>query len=491
VSWWLLPVVLLYSLLQLLLGIAIGMWLKDRKSAAARAVEDRNRDLLARLNDLANNMALDVGEHSHRIEQISSHLMPVADPPIEPASDSVIIETIEQIVSANQQLCDKLATAEQQLHQQAEQINCHLAEARIDALTAMPNRRQLDSELARRFAEWQRTANMFSLAMLDIDHFKRINDRYGHQAGDQILHDVAARLADTMRDMDLVARYGGEEFAIILASTSFEDAKTAAERARIAIERAPFEYEGHTIVVTVSLGVSDVAACDSPAAMIKRADAALYCAKQAGRNRSYANDGRVCSPVVSVERKLAAKKEEADSEAKPAEPSINGPVDALTDWVTGLPNRRAFSDQLRTQINSAHVRSEPLSLLVISVEGFADCAAVHGQAAVEASLRTIAEAIQSAVPVDDLVTRYGWDGFAVILSGADLTATHAVASNVATALSTLPSGSTTMSGIQLKLGMAALEPEDDVVSLAKRADAAVQECAATWEGAIGLSGVGL
>src|SRR5688572_12706703 len=122
------------------------MWLKDRKSAAARAGEDRNRDLLARLNDLANNMAFDVGEHSHRIEQISSHLKPSSDEQTaEPASDSVIIETIEQIVSANQQLCDKLATAEQQLHQQAEQINCHLAEARIDALTGMPNRRQLDS----------------------------------------------------------------------------------------------------------------------------------------------------------------------------------------------------------------------------------------------------------------------------------------------------------------------------------------------------------
>ena len=487
-SWWLLPVVLLYSVLQLLLGIAIGMWLKDRKAAAARIGDERNRDLLSRLNHLATSMAVDVGAHSTRIEQISLNLKPQADE-VRSTSDSVIIETIEQIVSANEHLCTKLATAEEQLHQQAQQINCHLVEARIDALTNLPNRRQLDSELARRFSEWQRTANMFSLAMLDIDHFKQINDRFGHQAGDKILHDVAQRLAMTMRDMDLVARYGGEEFAIILASTSFEDAQCAAERARLAIAQSPFEYEGQTVAVTVSVGVSDVACCESPAAMIKRADAALYAAKQAGRNRSYTNDGRQSKAVVPAERPqnhgpVAATATGADASVPPVA------VDALTDWVTGLPNRRAFSDQLRMQISGAHQRGERLSLLVVSIEGFADCAALHGQPVVDQSLRTIAETIQEAIRPGDVLTRYGWDGFAVILGGADVDTSRAMAGAVASDLAVLHSTSAALAGIQIKLGLAALESDDDVVTLAKRADAAVQECAMSWEGSVALSGIG-
>jgi len=479
VSWWLLPVVLFYSILQLLLGIAIGMWLKDRRMSAARAHEDHNRELLARLNYLATTMAVDVGEHSTRIEEISSNLKPQDEAQPEPPDESALLETIEQIVSANEHLCTKLATAEQQLNEQAEQINFHLAEARIDSLTELPNRRHFDHELTRRFAEWQRTAHPFSLAMLDIDHFKQLNDRYGHQAGDKILHDVAQRLTSTMRDVDIVARYGGEEFAIILSSASFDDAKCAAERARQAIDSAPFEYENKNVKVTVSVGVSDVACCESPSAMIKRADAGLYAAKKAGRNSSYANDGRHCSPVKAAERKMAPKRIESSPEIAGEDAvAAQAAVDALTDWVTGLPNRRAFSDQLRTRINEAHERHSPLALAVVTVEGFADCASLHGQDVVDNALRDIAETIRSVARKGDVVTRYGWDGFAVILSATDAAVAKAVASSISTALGGLPAKHPTMAGIQLRLGAATLKPDDDVVSLAKRADASVQECTA-------------
>jgi diguanylate cyclase (GGDEF)-like protein len=475
VSWWLLPVVLFYSILQLLLGIAIGMWLKDRRLSAARANEDRNRELLSRLNQLAATMAVDVGEHSTRIEEISSTLKPQDD--TKPTEETALLETIEQIVSANEQLCTKLATAEQQLNEQAEQINFHLAEARIDSLTELPNRRHFDHELTRRFSEWQRTANPFCLAMLDIDHFKQINDRYGHQAGDKILHDVGKRLTSTMRDVDIVARYGGEEFAIILSSTSFEDAKCAAERARHAIGSAPFEYENKSIKVTMSVGLSDVACCESPTAMIKRADAGLYAAKKAGRNSSYANDGRQCLPVKAAAPKAAPKRIESTPESAGEDAAAaQAAVDALTDWVTGLPNRRAFSDQLRTRINEAHERHSPLALVVVTVEGFADCASLHGQDVVDNALRLIAETIRSVARKGDVVTRYGWDGFAVILGSTDAAVAKAVATAISATLGELPAKQSTMAGIQLRLGAATLKPEDDVVSLAKRADASVQEC---------------
>jgi diguanylate cyclase len=476
VSWWLLPVVLFYSVLQLLLGIAIGMWLKDRKAAAGRSHEQHNREVLSRLNQLAATMAVDVGQHSSRIEEISSTLKPPAEAGEAEAAPAELLETIEQIVSANEHLCSKLATAEQQLHHQAEQINFHLAEARIDSLTELPNRRQFDSELGRRFSEWQRTANPFSLAMLDIDHFKQINDQFGHQAGDKILHDVAQRLKNTMREMDIVARYGGEEFAIVLASTSFEDAKCAAERARTAIESAPFEYEDKLIKVTVSVGVSDVACCESPAAMIKRADAALYAAKHSGRNRAFVSDGRECAPLVLSKSKTPTQVKTTAEQAGSDAAAAQAAVDALTDWVTGLPNRRAFSDQLRTRINEAHERSTALILIVVNVDGFADCAALYGQDVVDGALRSIASTIKGVTRDSDVVTRYGWDGFAVILTAADAATTALALQKISAALAELPAKHTSMSGIQLKIGLATLRQDDDVVSLAKRADAAVQDC---------------
>src|SRR6185503_7619557 len=106
---------------------------------------------------------------------------------------------------------------------------------RTDALTGLANRRAFDDELNRRFAEWQRRKTMFSLLILDVDHFKKFNDTHGHQAGDAVLTGVAATLRQTFREMDLVARYGGEEFAAILPVTNLTEALRAAERARAAI----------------------------------------------------------------------------------------------------------------------------------------------------------------------------------------------------------------------------------------------------------------
>jgi diguanylate cyclase len=467
--------VLFYSVLQLLLGIAIGMWLKDRKAAAGRTHEQHNREVLSQLNQLATTMAVDVGQHSSRIEEISSSLKPTAEVAGTAGAGTGLLETIEQIFSANEQLCTKLASAEQQLHEQAEQISFHLAEARIDSLTNLPNRRQFDCDLGRRFSEWQRTANPFSLAMLDIDHFKQINDRFGHQAGDKILHDVAQRLDGTLREMDVVARYGGEEFAIILASNSFDDAKFAAERARSAIESAPFEYDNRMIKVTVSVGLSDVACCESPSAMIKRADAALYAAKQSGRNQAFANDGHDCVPLGVAKARRNKRRKAATEQAAVEAAAAQAAVDALTDWVTGLPNRRAFSDQLRIRINQAHERGTSLALIVVSVDGFADCAALHGQDAVDDVLRSIASAIKRVAKSGHVVTRYGWDGFAVILSAADASAAALELEKISSALAELSKTHTTMASVQLKLGVATLKPDDDVVSLAKRADAAVQD----------------
>lgn len=162
-------------------------------------------------------------------------------------------------------------------------------EARLDALTGLANRRAFLEQLEQRCEEQKTpraTARPGSLAILDLDHFKRINDTYGHPAGDLVLQAVATEAMRLCRSHDLVARIGGEEFCVIFGGASMADAEAAAERLREAIRamRIPLDT-GESISVTASIGLAEIVPGDAALAILKRADTALYEAKRLGRNR--------------------------------------------------------------------------------------------------------------------------------------------------------------------------------------------------------------
>ena len=151
-----------------------------------------------------------------------------------------------------------------------------------DKLTQSFNRLKLDETLEQQF-EWSKTSfTPFAIIILDIDHFKLVNDTYGHQVGDQVLVELVGVLNDNVRSQDVVGRWGGEEFLIILPDTSREEATGLAERLRQAVAAKIFTTAGH---VTISLGVSAFKTDSSPEAIVSRADTALYQAKEKGRNR--------------------------------------------------------------------------------------------------------------------------------------------------------------------------------------------------------------
>ncbi|MBA4382032.1 MAG: hypothetical protein C0406_05645 [Sideroxydans sp.] len=154
-----------------------------------------------------------------------------------------------------------------------------------DVLTQLPNRRYFDLVFQQEVAKDVRAESGLVLAMLDIDHFKKINDSYGHDVGDQVLKHIAQLLRFSTRAGNVIARVGGEEFAILLPSTTLHDAKEAAERIRQIIENNPYEYEGKELNLTVSVGLSRVRSGDEEAQSYKLADDALYAAKRMGRNR--------------------------------------------------------------------------------------------------------------------------------------------------------------------------------------------------------------
>ncbi|MCP9337771.1 sensor domain-containing diguanylate cyclase [Stutzerimonas xanthomarina] len=155
-----------------------------------------------------------------------------------------------------------------------------------DRLTGLFNRGHWEEMLRQDYARHRRYERNAALVMFDIDHFKKINDSYGHQAGDAVIQQTAELVRQSMRDADIAGRYGGEEFVVLLPDTDSEGALTFAERLRQSIEAHEVVYDGHSIRFTVSLGIADLSEPTSGyAQLIERADNALYSSKAAGRNQ--------------------------------------------------------------------------------------------------------------------------------------------------------------------------------------------------------------
>jgi diguanylate cyclase (GGDEF)-like protein len=194
-----------------------------------------------------------------------------------------------------------LASAKEELKTQRRLLDSYMAESLTDPLTGLGNRRKFDQELARRFAQWRRVGTPLTLVLVDVDHFKRVNDEHGHAAGDAVLHDVAQVLIECVREMDVVARYGGEEFGLILPGTTLDEARPVAERVRGAIAGRTFQYSGRELLITVSAGLAEAMLTNDVEVLVARADAALYSAKDGGRDCCYAHDGQHCVPIEKTQ----------------------------------------------------------------------------------------------------------------------------------------------------------------------------------------------
>ncbi len=156
----------------------------------------------------------------------------------------------------------------------------------VDGLTQIFNRRYFEETLEREISRCNRYGRLMSLAMADVDHFKQINDTYGHLAGDYVLKQIASIIRMKIRREDIFARYGGEEFALLLPEVDVKGAHAMAEKARKLVEGQRFEFDKQVIPVTISLGVAVLAEnLRDPADLVRQADSKLYEAKVAGRNR--------------------------------------------------------------------------------------------------------------------------------------------------------------------------------------------------------------
>jgi diguanylate cyclase len=191
------------------------------------------------------------------------------------------IEALQEHMEILEREADALRTSMRQEHQRATR----------DALTGVANRLAWEDRLHFEYDRWKRYGAPLALIVVDVDFFKSINDRFGHQTGDRVLRAVAAQVVRNVRETDFVARYGGEEFVVLLPGTSLEAAVLVADKLRQHVAGCRFQHRDDTVQVTVSCGVASFRAGDSTETVFQRADEALYRAKHAGRNAVLPEEG--------------------------------------------------------------------------------------------------------------------------------------------------------------------------------------------------------
>jgi diguanylate cyclase (GGDEF)-like protein len=191
-------------------------------------------------------------------------------------------DELSQLGSALDAMAEQLATRDAQLRNALEQLQ---EQAMTDPLTGLYNRRFFNDALARACKQAQRQQRAFSVILMDLDHFKNVNDSYGHDAGDAVLKHVGDLLRERVRASDIAVRYGGEEFAILLPDTDTEVAVARAEGLRLALRAQPIDCGKQSIGITASFGVAEYEYATSTGhGLMQSADAALYAAKADGRN---------------------------------------------------------------------------------------------------------------------------------------------------------------------------------------------------------------
>jgi diguanylate cyclase len=332
-----------------LLGLLDDLTLPERHRPQAEAMRDRLQnglnwyELLPILDDLATLMLAitDSGQHefeaylqqlNERLESFQSNLQAASDGHADNRSaaremDTQIREQVDGLQSSMQEAADLddlkhvlenhleglLGTMDQhqkqrdereqevaaRLHSLAERVahmeqealgyREHLEEQRqkalIDPLTGLPNRAAWSERLDHEISQWQQHGNTLLLAMLDLDHFKRINDNYGHLAGDKVLKIIASVLRKRLRGTDFIARFGGEEFVLLMPDTVPTAGAKLLEKLRASIEACPFHFKGEPVTITISMGLTAFKPGEHSDLVLKRADQALYRAKHAGRNQ--------------------------------------------------------------------------------------------------------------------------------------------------------------------------------------------------------------
>jgi len=228
----------------------------------------------------------DMDEYTDRLDQHRDNINQAETlEQIRDTAQKILVE-LDAMRGENSSLRQDVLTMEKKIRDQEDELQELSRQTSIDPLTLVANRAAFDARLAEEISRSERYKRTFSLIMIDLDHFKNVNDSFGHQAGDRVLRAFGKILDSKTRLSDFVARFGGEEFVVILPDTRLSTAVKVADKVRVYFERTTFHVDKDRLKITASFGVSQLADEDTAETIIKRADRALYLAKLDGRNRT-------------------------------------------------------------------------------------------------------------------------------------------------------------------------------------------------------------
>lgn len=281
ISLWVLASVFVSLVVGIYLGRSTGLSKERRKAEEERRVALRTLvELLKSVEDLTS----DVDHRSTEMRAVHNRVGDLRASGELELVRQVLLRQVSSVLESNQKLEDDLVYARCRMQQQAEEIDRTRHEAHSDALSGVANRKALDDRLLVLLGGLKRGGDPFALVLIDMDHFKWINDTHGHTTGDHVLQQFGTLLKRVVRDGDFVGRYGGDEFALLLPFADLDVAAKVSDRLRAETTKTNFG-SGLESAVTISVGVAAARPTDTPVSLIERADKALYASKHGGRNR--------------------------------------------------------------------------------------------------------------------------------------------------------------------------------------------------------------
>ncbi len=397
-----------------------GWWLRgnDPRYYVARGSRDdaaKARDALDKLRELAQNVAADVDKHNVLVRRVNEELH--SDERQDP---DYVLHAVDTLIQSNEQMQKQLDTAENKLKSQAQQIEDQVAAARTDALTRLANRRVFDETMANADEAFAQHNHVTTVMMIDIDHFKLLNDSYGHQAGDEVLRGVASVLESHIPTGNLVARYGGEEFSVIFPNTEIDSVAAIIEEARRAIGEAVFTHEGMGLRVTVSSGVAQFRTGENGTSLIRRADEALYVSKEMGRDCCHFNDGMRIIPLVEL---LVTEQAELSDVAQ----------EERTD--AGISTPDVFVSDVKRRLADLHRGGAPLCVLFMQIDDLEAIGQRFGAENRQSMYRALTLTVKAAMREMDHAAKFEGETISLLLPGSTLQGAMPVAERLRAAAS--------------------------------------------------------
>lgn len=249
---------------------------QNEREASRKLQDDMMREMGALESSAAN--ATDLNELKHKVKSQLGSIRQVID------QHQHVDQAQQQLTRQLETLGAKIKFMEVEAEKNRTTLEIQRKKAQQDPLTELPNREAYNERAHEEVQRWLRYGRPLSLAIVDIDHFKRINDTFGHQAGDRVIKVIGRSIATRLRDVDFICRYGGEEFVVLLPETRVDSALEVMEHLREVIAKAAFNYKEKPLKITVSIGVTEFMQGDDLQTAFERADQALYAAKSGGRN---------------------------------------------------------------------------------------------------------------------------------------------------------------------------------------------------------------